>query len=203
MSPVANPAIQVANPAMQVATSDQRARVGNIEFKVNVPEDARVTINDRPTSVEGSERVFVIRGGLLEGQYPFVVRAEIERNGQTITETRQVDLRGGQISSLTFDLDAKATQIANVEEPVNTTVRLRVPEAAKVYLAGYEMKQKGEIRVFETSKLRAGEELDNYTVRVIMGDGKLESREKRLTLVGGQTQEVEFDFASPQRLVAR
>ncbi len=194
---------EFADLATRVAPLSQRAASGNIELKLNVPEDARVTINDRLTSVEGSERAYVVRGGLLEDQYPFVVRAEIERNGQTITETKQVNLRGGQVSLLTFDLDAESTQLASIDEPVNTTVRLRVPEAAKVYLAGYEMKQQGEIRVFETTQLRAGEELENYTVRVTMGDGDAESREKQLTLVGGQTQEVEFDFTRAERLVAR
>jgi uncharacterized protein (TIGR03000 family) len=192
-----------ADLATRVAPLSQGAASGNIELKLNVPEDARVTINDRLTSIEGSERAYVVRGGLLEDQYPFVVRAEIERNGQTITETKQVDLRGGQVALLSFDLDAESTQVASIDEPVNTTVRLRVPEEAKVYLAGHEMKQKGKMRVFETTQLRAGEELENYTVRVIMGDGNAESREKQLTLVGGETQEVEFDFTRAERLVAR
>ncbi len=194
---------RAADPLSQIARREQPAAVGNIELKLNVPEDARVTINNHLTSAVGTERAFVVRGGLNEDQYPFVIRAEIERNGQTITETKQVNLRGGEISLLTFDLDADSAQIASADKPVDTTVRLRVPEEAKVFLAGYEMKQKGAIREFKTNKLRAGEELENYSVRVVMGDGKAESREKQLTLVGGETQEVEFDFASSQRLAAR
>ena len=194
---------ELVAPAMQIAANDRRAVGGNIELKLDVPEDARVTINDRLTSIAGRERTFVVPGGQPEEQYEFVVRVEFERNGQTVTETKQVALRGGQVSSLAFDPGDQSTQIASADEPVNTTVTLHVPEEARVYLDGHEMKQQGGTRVFETTKLRAGEELENYSVRVITGDGEGESREKLLTLVGGETREIEFDFSPQQRLVAR
>jgi uncharacterized protein (TIGR03000 family) len=188
---------------MQVATSNQQVPRDKIELKINVPEDARVTINDRLTTTTGSERAYIVPGAQLNDQYEFVVSAEVERNGQTKTETKRVVARGGQVSSLAFDLDADSMEIAGTDQLVNTTVKLHVPDNAKVFLAGHEMKQTGAIRIFETTKLRAGEELANYTVRVVLAGTEEASREKQLTLVGGQSQEVEFDFEPSARLAAK
>ncbi len=148
-------------PTVQVAANDQRAASGNIELTLDVPEDARVTINDRLTSLAGRERTFVIPGAEPEAQYEFDIRVEFERDGQTVTETKQVALRGGQVSSLAFDPGDQSTQLASADEPVSTTVTLHVPEEARVYLDGHEMKQTGwnsSIRDDQTaSRRRAGE----------------------------------------------
>ena len=67
----------------------------------------------------------------------------------------------------------------------------------KSTLQASKRQQAGEVRVFETSQLRPGEELPNYTVRVVYdGNGTTETREKQLTLVGGQTSGTRIRFHS-------
>jgi uncharacterized protein (TIGR03000 family) len=175
-----------------------------IELQVEVPEGARIIINDQPTSTTGSERTFLSRSVPQQDRYEFVVRAEVDRDGQTITETKRVLLQGGQSSKLSFNFDPPAAAVASVEEPVTTALRVRVPEGARVYLAGYETQQTGEVRVFETNQLQAGEELQDYTVRVVLDEGgTTHSREEELTLVGGQIQELDFDFSAEDRIASR
>lgn len=195
---IMSPAYDGTSP---IVASSQPATGTNISLKLNVPEDARVIINDRPTSMTGSERTFVVRGGQVQDSYQFVVRAEVERHGHTISETQRVKLNGGQASSLSFKLGTEAEQLVAANEVVSTTVKLHVPADARVFLAGKEMKQTGELRVFQTTRLPAGETLQDYQVRVVMAEGDALIGEKTLTLIGGQTQEVEF--TSEQRLVAR
>ncbi len=107
-------------PATSIATSDRTAALGKIELKLSVPEDARVTINDQPTTTTGSRRTFLSNAAPLEDQYEFVVRAEIERHGKTLTETKRVLLRGGQASLLAFALEDSSTQLASADDPVTT-----------------------------------------------------------------------------------
>lgn len=190
----------IAEPVQHLASTAAPAP-DSIELKVSVPEEARVTINDRLTSVEGKERSYVVHGAAEDDQYEFVVTAEVERNGKTISETKQLVLSGGQVSTLAFDFASNSAQIATVKQPVNTKLTLYVPADSRVFLAGNEMKQTGPVRVFETNRLLDGEELKDYTIRVVApGNG---DREKTLTLVGGESKEVDFSFSIADRLVAR
>lgn len=212
-------------PLFDVAATTSRFADGKIELKVNVPAEARVTINDYVTRATGTERVFFARAAKSGDEYEFVVKAELEVDGLVESKTKRIVLRGGQASSLAFDLRPstvpqettplelkpdrlnladEATMLAKADTPVHTSLKLRVPENAKVYMAGVEMKQTGNVRVFQTNHLQPGQELADYHVKVVLeGDGPTESREKQVTLVGGQSQEVAFEFSPATRLAAR
>ena len=67
-----------------------------------VPYDAKVTINGRLTKSVGSRRQFVSYG-LQQGlSYKYVVKAEVVRDGQTVEDTRTINLTAGQIDSVAF-----------------------------------------------------------------------------------------------------
>jgi uncharacterized protein (TIGR03000 family) len=75
---------------------------------------------------------------------------------------------------------------------------LHVPADAKVFIAGKQTKATGEVREFATTKLTAGQKWDDYVVRVeVTRDGQVVSHEQKLTLVGGEAQELEFDLDAP------
>lgn len=82
---------------------------------------------------------------------------------------------------------------------VKTSLTLHVPADAKVTLAGVATKQTGETRQFATSKLRAGELWDKYTVVVELPQGDQTLREERtIQLTGGKSQELTVNFDSTQ-----
>jgi uncharacterized protein (TIGR03000 family) len=176
----------------------------SIQLTINVPEDARVIINDRPTTTEGGERTYVVRGAQAGTSYTFVVRAEFDRDGRTSTETKEIVLRAGQSSALAFNIQPTIGPSVTADQLANTRLKLHVPENSKVFLAGTEMKQNAGLCVFETDRLQEGEKLKDYNVRVtFMADGKEESIEKMVTLVGGQSQEIRFDADPSTRLASR
>ena len=126
--------------------------------------------------------------------YTYEVRAEIERNGKLVEETKMVSLTAGRTARVAFALEPS-------EVAPSTTLTLNVPADAKVFLAGSETTSSGEVREFTTSKLAAGQAWENYTIRVTFEqDGQTISREKSITLTAGDSQVVTFE--SEGQLVA-
>ena len=164
---------------------------------VHVPADARVFVNGNATSSTGTVRQYM-SNGLSAGQtYAYEIRAEFERDGQTIVENKSVRLAVGQRARMAFSGQQSDAQIA--AQPVRTSLIVRVPADAKVFLAGQETKATGEVREFATTRLASGAGWTDYAVRVeLTRDGQTLSQEKTVKLAAGETQEVAFDFDAPQ-----
>jgi uncharacterized protein (TIGR03000 family) len=170
---------------------------------VKVPTDAKVFVNGNATSSEGANRRYVSRN-LSPGQsYTYQVRAEVVRDGKTLTETKSVKITAGGVASLDFQFnsDQPAEQVADTK--VETKLTVKVPAEAKVFLAGRETKQSGAVREFTTTALPSGSEWENYTVRVVVEqDGKPQSQEQTIRLKSGEDRELEFNFAGAGRVAA-
>lgn len=178
--------------------ADATTATGNTSIQVALPVDAKVYVNDAPTTSTGTERSYVSRG-LRQGMtYSYKIRVEYEQDSRTITEEKLVKLSAGETISLTFgQTEEEAMAEVQADEPVKTEVKVQVPKNATVFLSGSQMKQTGKLRTFSTSQLAAGQEWEDYTVRVeINRDGQTLVREKTLTVVGGGSYELAFDFDS-------
>jgi uncharacterized protein (TIGR03000 family) len=165
---------------------------------VQVPADARVFVNGLATTSTGTVRRYV-SNGLREGfNYTYQVRAEIVRNGQTITETQTVKLQAGEAPSVEFALNGSESEpIAN--QPVRTNVTLHVPADAKVYLSGNDTHGTGEVRTFSTTQLAAGQTWGDYVVRVeVQRNGRTLSKQETIAIKGGESSELTVDFDAPQ-----
>jgi len=74
-------------------------------ISIIVPENARVTINGYVTKSSGRIRRYVAKSlqpGLV---YPFNIQVEVVRDGQTLTDQRQVKLSGGSLEAVVFNFD--------------------------------------------------------------------------------------------------
>ena len=70
---------------------------------VIVPVEASIYINDHPTRSIGAERHYW-SGKILPGNvYVYRVRAELQRDGQLLEETKTIELQAGQTKRLAFD----------------------------------------------------------------------------------------------------
>ena len=67
-----------------------------------VPYDAKVTVNGRETKSTGSRRQFISYGLKPGLSYKYVVKASVVRDGQTVEDTRTVNLTAGQLESVAF-----------------------------------------------------------------------------------------------------
>ena len=70
---------------------------------VNVPADARLTIDDHPTRSTSSVRTFVTPALQPGKTFHYTLKAEIERNGETLRATKDIEVRAGQETRVTFD----------------------------------------------------------------------------------------------------
>ena len=167
---------------------------------VEVPENARVLVNGTPTTATGTVRHFVSSGLAADKTYDYVVTMSIDRDGKAEEQTRTVSLGIGDEQTVSFT-SADATEMAHNAElvlPTRTTLTLRVPADAKVWIEGTEIPSTGSVRHFHTTQLRPGQTWDRYEVRVeSLVDGKPHSIAKQLSLIGGKEIDVAIDPVAP------
>ncbi|MEN1678174.1 MAG: TIGR03000 domain-containing protein [Planctomycetota bacterium] len=172
-------------------------------LSVRVPTDAVVFVNGKKTTSTGSQRQYVSHGLQSGESYTYDVRVEVLRNGEKVSDSKSVKLVAGGNQSLDFSAIAGPTpaepeQVAETEEDeegVVTKLTLRVPEDAKVTLAGAVTQQTGAERQFLTDKLAAGATWEDYVVRVeATVDGASKVQQRRITLRGGESQSMVFSF---------
>ena len=167
-------------------------------LSVKVPTDAKVFVNDRPTTSAGIDREYISRDLRPGARYSYSVRAEFVRDGKPVTEEKTVRLTAGQTVSLNFTEAEKQVLSADSGE-TRTTLKVRLPADAKLYLAGHETKATGGVREFSTTKLPAGSQWATYDIRVVVSrNGHDEVREQTVSLEAGQTREISISFDAPQ-----
>ncbi len=171
-------------PAPGLDTSNRRA---DGLLMVDVPADAKIYVNGQSTSSTGENRQYVSRNLSTGYSYTYEVKAELVRDGKTLEVVKTVDLRAGETANVAFDFESAKS--------VETSLTLHVPADAKVYLAGRETKAQGETRVFRTTGLSGDNAWKDYTVRVEWNrGGQTFSKEEKVSLRGGETKELTFDF---------
>jgi uncharacterized protein (TIGR03000 family) len=81
-------------------------------LSINVPADAKLYLQDQLMTVEGTQRRFVTPTIQAGEQHLYTVKAEIVRDGKTITRTAQTTVTLGQeaVVNVSFDAD---TQVAS------------------------------------------------------------------------------------------
>ena len=164
----------------------------NSSIKVTLPENAKVYVNDALTTSTGTERSYLSRGLRRGMTYSYEIRVEYEQDGQTVSEDQLVKLSAGETVSLSF-----GQAESQADEPVQTEVKVQVPEDATVFLSDSPTKQTGKLRIFSTSQLAAGQQWEDYTVRVeVVRNGQTLVREKKLKVEGGGSYELAFNFDS-------
>lgn len=160
---------------------------------VSVPEDAIVIVNGHSTTSEGTVRQFKSKGLRQGSVYTYVVEVKYSVNGEEKVESKSVKLRSGDEQKLEFAVSEVADTTASAD--VVTVVRLRVPQDAKVLLAGNPTNGHGELRTFRTSQLKAGQQWSGYTIQVTVNvNGSSVSKERTIDVVAGSTNEIDFEF---------
>jgi uncharacterized protein (TIGR03000 family) len=192
-----NPPPPPANGAAPLPGPNESTGVSrdSVLLNVQVPADARVFVNELATRSTGSQRRYMSRGLQAGREYTYTVRAEVVRDGQTLSEVKSIQLRAGERSNLAFGFENTANVATN---PPRTALILNVPADAKVYLSGKETKSIGPVREFITTKLAPGDSWADYVVRVeIDRNGRTLTKEETISIEAGQSRQVTFDFDAP------
>jgi uncharacterized protein (TIGR03000 family) len=183
-------------------TTDERstrAPVGGTLLTVRVPADAKVYINGNLTQTAGTQRRYVSMGLEQGRRYTYEVRAVLQRDGQQLADTKSVQVGSGDTAVMSFGFDSGTQTVAT--EAVETSLTLYVPDDAKVSLAGNPTDATGAVRHFVTRGLARGTTWEDYRILVtVTRDGRPQTEEKTIRVLGGQSQAVAFDF--PETRVA-
>ena len=169
-------------PTPEPENGDTTTRRRDAILNVAVPVHAKVFVNDRLTKTVGENRSYVSRRLKIDRSYPFRVRAEIERDGETICLEKSVVLKGGDSHSIDFDF----------QSPILTQLTVKVPEKAKVKLCGNDTSAQGEVRNYKT-RLVPGKVWQDYQVEVTVDvNGQEITQKKSITIKAGEKYVVNF-----------
>jgi uncharacterized protein (TIGR03000 family) len=86
-------------PVEKAAPAADRARV-----IVTLPADARLTVEGKTVATGSGERHFISPPLEKGTNYRYTFKAEVVRNDQTVTQTREVRVRAGEETRVRFDL---------------------------------------------------------------------------------------------------
>lgn len=91
---------------VEPGSTSQRGRL-----VIEVPDDARVTIDDQPTQTTSEVRVFQTPELEPRKLYYYIVKVEVVRDGQTLTEQKRVLIQAGEEVKASFK-DLGPTSVA-------------------------------------------------------------------------------------------
>ena len=77
--------------------------LGDASLLVSVPDDAVVIINGQQTHSAGTRRVYTSDGLARGYSYPYVVIANVVRDGKVVEQTRELFLHVGESKAVTID----------------------------------------------------------------------------------------------------
>ncbi len=107
VAPATKPA---AKPAETVAPPEKKKvslGFSPATIVVNLPTDARLTIDGVQTFSTADRRSFVTPALQVGSTYGYTLRAEVVSNGQTVVQTQEVTVRGGETSTVQFNFAAQ------------------------------------------------------------------------------------------------
>lgn len=83
-------------------------------LQISLPAEARLLVGDYNTESTGSVRFFQSPPLDAGKTYAYELRADLNRGGRTITETKTIVVKAGQSANVDFTIDE--TYIAQVDE---------------------------------------------------------------------------------------
>jgi uncharacterized protein (TIGR03000 family) len=195
-APVPGPATSPAAPPSPESSTGLGLPETETILSLNVPADATVLVNGKQTKSKGEKRTFVARKLIPGKVYTFEVKAIVNRDGEEVTRSEFISVTGGYRKALAFNFEAPQATV--------TTLAVKVPQDARVVLAGSPTNRKGENRIFSTTDLKSGQKWTGYKiVATIVRDGQEITVEKVIDVEAGKSHEIAFDFDNDTRIAAR
>jgi uncharacterized protein (TIGR03000 family) len=87
-------------------TKDEAPKAAPARIVVNVPADAKLTIDDAATVSTSARRVFTSPDLPMGREFHYTLKAEWTRDGKPVVISKQVVVRAGEETDVTMDADA-------------------------------------------------------------------------------------------------
>ncbi len=89
-----------------------RANPDEATLVVDLPANARLTIDGQPTQLTSATRTFITPPLESGREYYYDLKAQLDRNGKTLTATKRVTIRPGQETRVHLDFAGQTTSTA-------------------------------------------------------------------------------------------
>jgi uncharacterized protein (TIGR03000 family) len=107
-APAAPKPAEVAPPPKPVDGKQDEAKPGTAKLIIDVPENAKVFVDDQPLQSPAGKRSFNTPPLQRGVAYYYIFRAEVVVDGKTESESKRVIVRAGETAQLAFsELTAK------------------------------------------------------------------------------------------------
>jgi len=105
------PAAPAAEPVPAPAPKKDDAKPAQALLQVTLPADATLTIDDAKTTSTTASRTFVTPALESGKVYYYTLKAEVVRDGKTMSAVQRVTVRSGETSTVSIEIPA-ATGVA-------------------------------------------------------------------------------------------
>jgi len=163
---------------------------------VRLPADAKLYADGQLTALDTAERRFYTPTLDAGRDYHYNMKVEYVRDGKTVTDTKVVPVRAGEMAEVEFvDLTRVASR---TKQPAmaSSKVTIKLPGKAKLYVDNSPNPLADGTRVFNTPELPKGEEFFYVFRAEVVRDGKTESQTQQISFRAGEAVTVDFDGMS-------
>lgn len=186
----------VAVPAAGATVIQEETRPPSADegkVTVRLPAAAKLFVDGKEANLtnRGTRSFFTPR--LERNQdYFYTVKAEMTRNGQTVSESKRVVVRAGQVSGVDFgDMsNTVARSVTPASAPARITVSL--PADARLFVDDVACNLTSGTRSFDTPKLEPGREYSYVLKAEVERDGKMRTDTRRVVFQAGKQVAVDF-----------
>jgi uncharacterized protein (TIGR03000 family) len=200
--------VYVAPPAPGGATEvkpEKKAAAPNqATVIVQLPADARLFVDGQVADLTSATRSFITPAIDMDRDYYYTIKAEADRNGRTLAQSKRVVIHAGQVSRVDFgDLaSADAVKVTRESPPAPAHITVRLPEKASLYVDDVLCPQKDSAeRSFDSPTLEAGRTY-HYSLRVeLLRDGRTVKEDRRIDMQAGK--KIDVDFTSMGAVASR
>lgn len=187
--------VYVAPPPAAKPEEKKKAAANQATVIVQLPADARLTVDGKGADLTSATRSFITPALEMDRDYYYTIKAEADRDGRALTQTKRVLVRAGQVSRVDFgDLtSAEAVKVTREASPAPARITVRLPEKADLYVDDVLCPQKDSAeRSFETPTLEPGRTY-HYALRVeLVRDGRTVKEDRRIDMRAGKKIDVDF-----------
>lgn len=150
------------------------------EVVVRLPADAKLYANGQATDQAGDQRVFQTPDLAVGQDFKYVLKIQLDVNGETRTATKQVTVRAGHRTVVDFTERASSAVVVNL------------PAKARLMVDGVDTGVTGGKNTLHTPELTKGQPY-SYTFRAeIDRDGQIEVVNQEVKFKGGEPITVDF-----------
>jgi uncharacterized protein (TIGR03000 family) len=148
---------------------------------IKAPIDMRISVDGQQTARDAAEMTF--RTPALEQgkNYFYQVKAEVVREGKTVTETKRVLVRAGQQAVVDFS-PLKSTALVTVQ----------MPKDAQLYVDGFLYPLPANQRTFTTPALAKDKEYFYELKAQVVREGKTHTETHKINVEPGKHVKVAF-----------